>query len=140
MQTLRSLSNSLPIRLAGLAAMLTLVLILTTQPGANPLVRGFRNLFTASVWRGVVGHTGLMFGLMIALYFGLALRLRWQVAFILSVGSGLVVGTLTELYQQGVAGRDYSLADLLSNWLGVFMAATLILFIVAWRLSPKETA
>jgi Flp pilus assembly pilin Flp len=140
MQTLQSLWRSPLVRVGVLVATLALALILTTQPGANPLVRGFKSLFTASVWRGVVGHTGLMFGLTLAIFFGLTMRLHWRFALLLTIGSVLVIGTLTEMYQNGVVGRDYSLADLLSNWLGVFMAATLILLIIAWRLPQKATA
>lgn len=36
--------------------------------------------------------------------------------------SPLLLGTSTELFQWFVAGRTSSLADLLANWLGVFVA------------------
>jgi hypothetical protein len=103
-------------------------LVLTTQSDRVPLV----HLMTATIGStdigDSIGHAGL-FGMLAAIvYLVLSLRLTTQPAILLAMVLALFIGTSTELYQLFVTDRATSLSDILSNWLGVFIAGFIISF------------
>lgn len=107
------------------------VVTLTTQTDSVPVVHVMIALIGRTELGATVGHASL-FGLLTAVaYAALALRLPRRYALLLAMGLALTLGTATEFYQQVVAGRTASLADLLANWLGVFVVAFLVLFWLA---------
>ncbi|MBI5666826.1 MAG: VanZ family protein [Chloroflexi bacterium] len=97
------------------------VLTLTTQTDRVPVVHLMIALIGRTELGATIGHAAL-FGLLTAIAYA-ALRLPRRNALLLAMGLALALGTATEFYQQVVAGRTASLADLLANWLGVFVVA-----------------
>lgn len=105
-----------------MAAWGTLVLLLTTLPGDTRLIRTLSGLLGGTELSGAVGHMGLFLLLTALVWVALRQWLRARTALLVTMAFALLLGMSTELFQWFVAGRDASLADLLANWLGVFVA------------------
>jgi hypothetical protein len=114
------------IRLSLLLAWGTFVVMMTTQSDQVSFVHLVIGIFGNSGFTSTIGHAGLFAILTSALYIVLAQQLTSTHALWLAMLIILLLATGTELSQIGVSGRDASLADLLANWLGVFMIGFLI--------------
>lgn len=114
---------------------------LTTQSHRVPLVGLMADTIGGTAGGAAFGHATL-FGVMTAvLYLLLALWLPRRYALALALGAALLVGTGTEFFQILVADRDASLADLLANWLGVFVIAFMITFATTFTpsIAPQKS-
>ena len=105
-----------------LAAWGLTVLLLTTLPGDTPVVKTLMRLLGNTEFGAVMGHMGLFTLLTILLYTALCQWLRVHVALLVAMCFVLLLGTTTELFQWFVDGRNTTIADLMANWLGVFIA------------------
>jgi hypothetical protein len=109
-------------------------LVLTTQTDQVPLVHLMVATIGSTEFGATLGHAGL-FGILTAVaYLALTIRLPRRCALLLTVGLVLSLATVTELFQVQVTGRSSSLADLLANWLGVFIVS----FVIAIFLPKKQ--
>ena len=106
-----------------------LVILLTTSPGWNPIIRRVTRLTHGYAPAEALGHL-LLFGILGLLVYAM-LRRWWSyhVALPVMVLGTLFLGTLTEGLQYFTPGRAATLSDLLANWLGVFMAATVMSYL-----------
>lgn len=104
------------------------VVLLTTASG---------RFFVLQVYQRVVGFApitdallhGVLFGALTALlHWVLRRRLNFGRSFLLALGVGLFVSAVTEISQDWTPGRTLALSDFLANWLGVFVAATIVLY------------
>lgn len=103
-----------------------LAVYITTQPGDHPMVELINRLLFRSDLLATVGHGALFAVMTLTGYLGLRTWFPSPAALGLAMLAALLAGTGTEGYQLLVAGRDASLSDLLANWLGVFVAATVV--------------
>jgi hypothetical protein len=110
------------LRWLSMAAWATLVLLLTTLPGDTTLVKSLSWLIGGTELSGVIGHMALFLLLTALVWVALRQWFRARTAVLLAMAFTLLLGTSTELLQWFVAGRTLSLADLLANWLGAFVA------------------
>jgi hypothetical protein len=100
------------------------VIFLTTVSGQFSVLRLYQRVVGETAVGDAILHGGL-FALLTALsYWALRRRLNFGLALALAVGGGLIVSALTEWSQAATPGRTMTLSDLLTNWLGVFVAAT----------------
>ena len=114
------------LRWLSMTAWAILVLLLTTLPGDSPLVRRLTWLIGDTELSGVIGHMSLFLLLTSLVWVALRQGFRSRSALLLAMALTLLLGTSTELFQWFVAGRTSSLADLLANWLGVFVAGFVV--------------
>jgi hypothetical protein len=109
-------------------------LILTTQTDQVPIVNLMVSTIGSTEVGATLGHAGL-FGVLTAVgYLALTVRLPHRRALLLTMTLVLFIATSTELFQVQVTGRSSSLADLLANWLGVFIVS----FVIAFFLTKKQ--
>jgi FtsH-binding integral membrane protein len=102
------------------------VVFLTTVSGRFILLRLYQRVVGETAVGDAILH-GTLFALLTALgYWALRRRLSFGRAFILAVVVGLILSAITEFSQSGTPGRTMTLSDLLANWLGVFVTATLV--------------
>lgn len=116
------------LRIIALLVFGTFTIILTTQPTQLPLIYYTKALTGGTAFGAAVGHAGLFAVLTAVTYFTFALRLPLKAAIAWSMGIVLLCGTMTELFQLTVPSRGYDLADLLANWLGVFMIGFVVVY------------
>lgn len=117
---------------------LLVAVILTTQSSRLPFVGLITQTIGSTEFGATLGH-GALFGLLTGfLYLALKNQLRRTWALPLAMAVSLALGTITELFQRRVAGRDSALADLLANWLGVFTVAFVIVYL--WELRRSRPA
>lgn len=109
--------------------------ILTTQTDQIPVVALMVSTIGSSEVGATIGHAGLFGTLTLLSYLALATFIRRHVALLLTLIVVLLLATITELFQTVVSGRSSSLADLLANWLGVFMVG----FIIAYSAMSNST-
>ena len=110
----------------GMLFWLMVVLALTMLPGRGLIMHHIASFFGRSDLHGAIGHAGLMASLVIVLFIGLSIFIRAKYALLIAVILVLGVGTATEFYPAGVAGRASTLIDLFGNWTGTFAAAYMI--------------
>ncbi len=114
------------------AAALVGVIALTTLPGRVRVINAVHNILDHIFWGDMIGHFALFAALTFVLFWMLrrAARLRVSLALWLTVFTGVMIGGITEYLQQYSPGRAVDRADLMANWLGVFAAATVIMYAV----------
>jgi VanZ family protein len=103
-----------------------LVMLLTTLPGETPLVQTLTQLIGGTEFSSVMGHMMLFLLLTVLLYMALQQWVAARYAVLVAMLFVLMLGTTTEFFQWFVTGRDSTIADLIANWLGVFVAGFLI--------------
>jgi hypothetical protein len=102
------------------------VILLTTVSGRFIVLRLYQRVVGETAVGDAILH-GALFGLLTAiLYWALRRRLSFAWAFGLALLIGLTLSALTEISQAWTPGRTMALSDLLANWLGVFVAATVV--------------
>ncbi len=102
------------------------VILLTTVSGRFIVLRLYQRVVGETAVGDAILH-GALFGALTAIgYWTLRHRLSFGRAFALAVVVGLALSTLTEISQGATPGRTIALSDLLANWLGVFVAATVV--------------
>ncbi len=106
------------------------VLLLTTLPGHVPPVSIVSHWFGGTEFSSVVGHICMFSLLTLLVWQALCQWFRWRLALLMTMSAVLMLGTTTELFQWFVVGRMSTLADLLANWLGVFVGGFLASFSV----------
>ncbi|MFN8451004.1 MAG: VanZ family protein [Anaerolineae bacterium] len=112
-----------------LMACVAAVVALTTLPASISLIRFAHDI---TVIEGhpnandALGHAALYAALTAAVYISLRRRIGFERAFWIALGSGLLLGALTEFIQRFSPGRTMMLSDLLANWLGAMSVAMLI--------------
>jgi hypothetical protein len=109
--------------------------VLTTQSARMPLIQLMRATIASTEVGATIGHVGLFAILTAVGCLGVARWLPGLHGLLVVMLLALVLSTATELYQLVLADRDASLADLLANWLGVFVVG---FGIAAWRLASKQ--
>jgi VanZ family protein len=114
-----------------LLACLTLVVGLTTLPSGFLLLSALKNIAIIPGHPNAgdaVGHASLYGILTGVIYWTLRRRVRFTWAFGIALGTALLLGLATELFQHFSPGRTMQLSDLLGNWLGAMTVAALIGF------------
>jgi VanZ family protein len=104
------------------------VILLTTLPKTFPGIRAITRLLGGNDVNDAIVHSLLFASLTLVVYWALRPRLRFALAFWLAVGLVLTLSTATEFMQRYAAGRTVSLSDLLANWVGVLVVATVVSF------------
>jgi len=125
------------LRWLSMAAWGALVLLLTTLPGNALPVKTLTWLMGGTEFSGVIGHLTLFLLLTTLVWVALRQWFRSRTALLLALMFALLLGTSTELFQWFVAGRTSSLADLLTNWLGAFIAGFAVDHLVLLRHRPR---
>jgi hypothetical protein len=111
-----------------LLACLALVVALTTLPSGFLLLSTLKNLAIIPGHPNAgdaIGHASILTGV---IYWALRGRVRFSWAFGIALGTALLLGLGTELFQHFSPGRTMQLSDLLGNWLGAMIVAALIGF------------
>ncbi len=110
---------------------MTVVIALTTLPATIPAIHEMKDLsslFGHPDITDALGH-GSLYGILTGVIFwALRKRLGFTGAFWTALGTALLLGLSTELFQHFSPGRTMQLSDLLGNWLGAMTAAALIGF------------
>jgi VanZ family protein len=104
-----------------LLAWASFALVLTTQTDQVPIVHLMVSTIGSTEFGATIGHAGLFGMLTVVGFLALSTLLPRKPALLLSMSLVLLIATSTELFQTVVAGRSSSLADLLANWLGIFI-------------------
>jgi VanZ family protein len=100
-----------------------------------PLIQLMRATIASTEVGATIGHVGLFAILTAVGCLGVARWLPGLHGLLVVMLLALLLSTATELYQLVLADRDASLADLLANWLGVFVVG---FGIAARRLASKQ--
>lgn len=110
----------------------TVVLALTTLPGSVSFIAALKGvviIYGHPSMNDALGHASLYGSLTAVTFWTQKRRFGFDRAFMLALGSALLLGFCTEMLQRWSPGRDVQASDLLANWLGAMTAAALIGFI-----------
>ncbi len=110
----------------------TVVVALTTLPASVSFIAAFKYfvlIYGHPSMNDALGHAALYGSLTAVIFWTQKQRFGFDRAFMLALGSGLLLGFCTEMIQRWSPGRDVQLSDLLANWLGAMTAAALIGFV-----------
>lgn len=127
---IRRLLDHIPVRWLAMAVWGIFVLLLTTLPGNVPLVKVLSDFIGGTESASMVGHVGLFSILTLLTCRALMQWFSPRYAVPIAMMGVLLLGTTTEFFQWFVLGRTSELADLFSNWLGVFVVGFLVSY---WR-------
>lgn|GEM_PF-6316970 len=110
---------------------LAVVVALTTLPLSVNFVNAVKQITVIDGHpnaNDALGHAALYAGLMAVMYWALRRWIGFAPAFLVALGTTLLLGIMTELTQQ-LTGRTMALSDLLGNWLGAMTIAAVIAFV-----------
>lgn len=117
--------NSFGLRLLIVAVMTLFTVYIMAMPGGTPAVDELSELLGGTRYTDAVGH-GLGFAAVAAVwYWMLSALLPARAALIATCAVVLMLGALTEFGQFVVPDRGVSKLDLLANWSGALLGATL---------------